>query len=42
MDPTKPAPVTELPAEVLGKMAEIAEEINASLDLDEVLSLIHI
>ncbi|MGC2090379.1 MAG: GAF domain-containing protein, partial [Candidatus Acidiferrales bacterium] len=38
MDPTKPAPVTELPAEVLGKMAEIAEEINASLDLDEVLA----
>jgi phosphoserine phosphatase RsbU/P len=38
MDPTKPAPVTELPAEVLAKMAEIAEEINASLDLDEVLA----
>jgi phosphoserine phosphatase RsbU/P len=38
MDPTKQPAVTELPAEVLAKMAEIAEEINASLDLDEVLA----
>ncbi len=38
MDPIKSTPVTELPAEVLAKMAEIAEEINASLDLDEVLA----
>ncbi len=38
MDPTKPVSVSELPAEVLSKMAEIGETINASLDLDEVLS----
>lgn len=38
MDPTKPVPLPELPAEVLSKMAEIGETINASLDLDEVLS----
>jgi phosphoserine phosphatase RsbU/P len=38
MDPTKPISVSELPAEVLSKMAEIGETINASLDLDEVLS----
>lgn len=38
MDPTKPIPLPELPAEVLSKMAEIGETINASLDLDEVLS----
>lgn len=38
MDPTKPIFVSELPAEVLSKMAEIGETINASLDLDEVLS----
>ncbi|MGC1106789.1 MAG: GAF domain-containing SpoIIE family protein phosphatase [Candidatus Acidiferrales bacterium] len=38
MDPTKPISLTELPAEVLSKMAEIGEDINASLDLDEVLA----
>ncbi len=38
MDPTKPFPITELPAEVLSKMAEIGEDINASLNLDEVLA----
>ena len=38
MDPTKPISVSELPAEVLSKMAEIGETINASLDLDEVLA----
>jgi phosphoserine phosphatase RsbU/P len=38
MDSTKPISVSELPAEVLSKMAEIGETINASLDLDEVLS----
>ena len=38
MDQTKPISVSELPAEVLSKMAEIAETINASLDLDEVLA----
>lgn len=38
MDPTKPISVSELPAEALSKMAEIGETINASLDLDEVLS----
>lgn len=38
MEPTKPISISELPAEVLSKMAEIGETINASLDLDEVLS----
>ena len=38
MDPTKPISVSELPAEVLQKMAEIGEDINASLNLDEVLA----
>jgi phosphoserine phosphatase RsbU/P len=38
MEPTKPIQASELPAEVLSKMAEIGETINASLDLDEVLS----
>ncbi|MGB6876955.1 MAG: GAF domain-containing SpoIIE family protein phosphatase [Candidatus Acidiferrales bacterium] len=38
MDPTKPISISELPAEALAKMAEIGEDINASLDLDEVLA----
>ena len=38
MEPTKPLSVSELPAEVLAKMAEIGQEINASLNLDEVLA----
>lgn len=38
MDPTKLNESTELPAEVLATMAEIGQEINASLDLDEVLA----
>src|SRR4029077_7918841 len=29
---------TEIPAEVLSTLAEIGEEVNASLDLDEVLA----
>jgi sigma-B regulation protein RsbU (phosphoserine phosphatase) len=38
MDPIEATPHLDLPAEVLGTLAEIGEEINASLDLDEVLS----
>jgi sigma-B regulation protein RsbU (phosphoserine phosphatase) len=38
MDPIETKPRTDLPAEVLATLAEIAEQINASLDLDEVLS----
>jgi sigma-B regulation protein RsbU (phosphoserine phosphatase) len=38
MDSTKPFTTTELPAEVLATMAEIGQELNASLNLDEVLA----
>ncbi len=38
MDPVETNAQLELPAEVLGTLAEIGEEINASLDLDEVLA----
>jgi len=36
--PVKPVPQGEISAEVLATLAEIGEEVNASLDLDEVLS----
>jgi sigma-B regulation protein RsbU (phosphoserine phosphatase) len=36
--PVKPVPRGEISAEVLTTLAEIGEEVNASLDLDEVLS----
>jgi phosphoserine phosphatase RsbU/P len=38
MDPVETNAQLDLPAEVLGTLAEIGEEINASLDLDEVLA----
>ncbi|HVA72284.1 MAG TPA: GAF domain-containing SpoIIE family protein phosphatase [Candidatus Limnocylindrales bacterium] len=38
MEPAELNTTQELPAEVLATMAEIGQEINASLDLDEVLS----
>jgi sigma-B regulation protein RsbU (phosphoserine phosphatase) len=38
MDPVETNAQLEVPAEVLGTLAEIGEEINASLDLDEVLA----
>lgn len=38
MEPVELNPTQELPAEVLATMAEIGQEINASLDLDEVLA----
>ncbi|HVB08615.1 MAG TPA: GAF domain-containing protein, partial [Candidatus Acidoferrales bacterium] len=38
MEPVEQNPAQELPAEVLATMAEIGQEINASLDLDEVLA----
>ena len=38
MEPVELNPAQELPAEVLATMAEIGQEINASLDLDEVLA----
>ncbi len=38
MEPIETTPHLDLPAEVLGTLAEIGEQINASLDLDEVLS----
>jgi sigma-B regulation protein RsbU (phosphoserine phosphatase) len=38
MDPVEVKGIAEVPAEVLATLAEIGEEINASLDLDEVLS----
>ena len=38
MDPIETKPRLDLPAEVLATLAEIGEQINASLDLDEVLS----
>ena len=38
MDPIETKPRLDLPAEVLTTLAEIGEQINASLDLDEVLS----
>jgi sigma-B regulation protein RsbU (phosphoserine phosphatase) len=37
-DPVLQAPQTEVPAEVLTTLAQISEEVNASLDLDEVLA----
>ena len=37
MDPIETKPRLDLPAEVLATLAEIGEQINASLDLDEVL-----
>src|SRR5215470_16911878 len=36
--PVKVVPQGEISAEILATLAEIGEEINASLDLDEVLS----
>src|ERR1700747_1502698 len=33
-----PAPAHEIPPEVLATLTEIGEEVNASLDLDEVLA----
>jgi sigma-B regulation protein RsbU (phosphoserine phosphatase) len=38
MDPIATKPQTEVPAEVLATLAEIGEEINSSLELDEVLA----
>jgi sigma-B regulation protein RsbU (phosphoserine phosphatase) len=38
MDPVETNAQLDLPAEVLGTLAQIGEEINASLDLDEVLA----
>lgn len=38
MDPTIPFSTLKLPAEVLSTMAEIGQDINASLNLDEVLA----
>jgi sigma-B regulation protein RsbU (phosphoserine phosphatase) len=38
MDPVETKPRAEVPAEVLAILAEIGEEINSSLDLDQVLS----
>src|SRR5712664_1694384 len=38
MDPVETNAQVDLPAGVLGTLAEIGEEINASLDLDEVLA----
>lgn len=38
MDPAEAKAQLEVPAEVLATLVEIGEEINASLDLDEVLS----
>lgn len=38
MDPVETKTAFELPAETLATLAEIGEEINASLDLDEVLN----
>lgn len=38
MDPTKLNPILEIPAETLAVLAEISYEINASLNLDEVLT----
>jgi sigma-B regulation protein RsbU (phosphoserine phosphatase) len=38
MEPIETTPNLDLPAEVLATLAEIGEEINASLDLDKVLS----
>src|SRR4030081_1295187 len=37
-DPVLQPPQTELSAEVLSTLAEIGEEVNSSLDLDEVLA----
>ena len=37
MDPIATKREFDVPAEVLGTLAEIGEEINSSLDLDEVL-----
>ena len=38
MEPVETKPRLDLPAEVLATLAAIGEEINASLDLDEILS----
>lgn len=38
MEPVELNPIQELPAEVLATMAEIGQEINASLNLDDVLA----
>ena len=38
MDPIETKPRQDLPTEILATLAEIGEQINASLDLDEVLS----
>ena len=38
MEPAELKGTQELPAEVLATMAEIGQEINASLNLDEVLA----